>query len=463
MANATIISKGLFGRLSVIEAPRPDVLARISRVSKKIGVKEAPKDTFAKALPLLLIELNGLVETIVFGDSIAYFAGYDFRYINKLCIKDRAVFPLDFQPDGWGYTQVWSDEANRLMFRTFDSLKANPVSSTEPKLFDAETALRLPDLASAFDITDHVISEDMINYASIIDLEDWRNPVSKEAEIAGWQKLKEFVDRRLGPDWVAYRTAVDITESWPDGMATRPNKGSSEAEETERRVWLFKLSLYAELRAALERGTTAVSNFATGNYYHLLTGQEHPAVHLHEVVARGYAAVLQEKLERVGFLNLDLAIPPVLRMCLSESKTVGNVIDKAIQLRQHRWFVKLRKHLAELSEEKRPEKLIRYLGRLREHIELGISGLGAMNIASLGVTSTGSISLSLPTLGKQLLAWVNPVVYIHSRISKSLTAHDSIGDLARILDIHRSEVILLLRKVDLLGSSRRKLGYDNKV
>ena len=192
-------------------------------------------------------------------------------------------------------------------------------------------------------------------------------------------------------------------------------------------------------------------------------GREQASAYLLEVVTRGYAATLQEKLERYGFLCLDLAIPPVLRMCLSEAKTVGDVIDKAIQLRQHSWFVKLRKHLTKLSEEQRPEKLIRYLGRLREHIELGINGLGAMNIASLGVASTGSLSLSLPTLGKQLLAWMNPVVYVHSRVSKSLAGRDSIGDLSRVLNIQRSDVLCMLRGIDLLGPASRTFTRSNKA
>jgi hypothetical protein len=88
MANNTVLSAGLFGRLSAIEAPRPDVLDRIGRVSRYIGVTESPEDTFVKALPLLLVELNGLVEALVFAESISFLTGYDFKYVEKLTTEE---------------------------------------------------------------------------------------------------------------------------------------------------------------------------------------------------------------------------------------------------------------------------------------------------------------------------------------------------------------------------------------
>jgi hypothetical protein len=116
--------------------------------------------------------------------------------------------------------------------------------------------------------------------------------------------------------------------------------------------------------------------------------------------------------------------------------------------------------VAILAKDERPEKLIRHLKRLQDHIETKITGLGASITTGLGISSTGSLSLSLPIIGMKLLSWLNPVVYVHSRINRSLANQDSIGDLARVLHLSRSEVVTLIRKVDLLNDSPGILKHE---
>src|SRR6266850_8523987 len=116
MKNESVLSLGLFGRLSALEASRRDVLNDISRIREyriKEGLcsesSEAPEEILANALPLLLTELNGLVESLVLSDKIIEFQGYGPYYVIKLGIKHRHM-GLSRHLRGWDYTQVWPDE-----------------------------------------------------------------------------------------------------------------------------------------------------------------------------------------------------------------------------------------------------------------------------------------------------------------------------------------------------------------
>jgi hypothetical protein len=457
MANASaVLSLGLFGRLSAAAAPRQDVLDRISSVRKERirryscseSLRPTSEEILVKAFPLLLKELSNLVESLVLADTIIEFQGYDSAYIKTLA--DKNMMLTSSGPGSWNYTLVWPEEANRLWCKALDSVAVESAVISDPLFYDVEIALQAPSDAWSFSIMNHTLADGEFDHDCFRGyFEEWE-PGSYKNEQAGWNKLKEYVDRKLGPDWITYRSAVDISEFWPNDLAALPRTFVREISE-EHLHWRFKVGLYAELCAAMARGTVSVSGLAAGNYYQLLAGKDNLDAHLRRIVSTKYGAILRAKLEEVGYLCLDLDMPSILRLSVSGAETIDDVIDRALELRTHPWFSKLRGYLFELSCEERPEKLLRVLSRLQEHIETSIAGLSATVTTGLGISTTGSLSLSLPTVGKKLLSWLNPVVYVHSRISKTLGYHDSVADLERVLRLSRSEVVTLLRTVDLLN------------
>lgn len=459
MPNESVLSLGLFGRLSILEAPRPDVLERIKRVSQdktrlgEVIEAENPQDVLLRVVPLLLIELNGLIESIVLSDGVIEFAGYDIKFVGDL---NQRLFGVTPHLASWYYTQIWGDEANALRQRVLENLEMKPIWNTDPAQFEVETALSIPHDLQSFSIINRALSGEKLDIQFCRDLAnagEWSFE-GDEAEKNGWEKLKNFVDRKLGPDWIAYRSAIGITETWPKGLTVNTLVPPFLSQEWLQ--WQFKYGLYTEFREALRSGTLSVSGYAIGNYYQFLAGAENVRMHLLKAVSQKYAEVLCTKFEEAGYFCVDMEMPPILRLCLRDSTTIRDVINRAIEWRGHSWFKRLRDHLAELTGEERPEKLIRYLNRLREHMEASIDGFGKGVTTGLAVSSAGSLSLSLPAIGKQLLSWRNPVVYVHSRVSKALGNRDSVGDLAHVLKLSRSEVLSLVRRVDLLRTASTK-------
>src|SRR4051812_3954122 len=101
MSSRSVVSVGLFGRLSILVAPRQDVHKRIQSMSEKMESRKwralretggtfefpnspSPAAILAQALPPMLVELSALVETIVLSDEILLFVGYDPEYVNEL-------------------------------------------------------------------------------------------------------------------------------------------------------------------------------------------------------------------------------------------------------------------------------------------------------------------------------------------------------------------------------------------
>lgn len=453
MPNESVLSLGLFGRLSILEAERKDVIDRIKTVTEQKvrigGAVEAdtPQSILISVLPILLTELNGLIESIVLSDRLIEFAGYDLESVADL---NNRCFGVSPHLSSWYYTQIWRAEADALRQSILNNLDMEPVWSSDLSQFEVESALSIPIDLQSFSILNYALSGDSLDFQYCRDYanaEEW-SVDTDEAEEAGWEKLKGFVDQKLGPDWKAYRSSIEVAEAWPKGLTVRTHVPPHLSEEWTQ--WQFKHGLYTEFRECLKLSTLSVSGYAAGNYYEWLAGSNSTRAHLLKMASQKYAEVLRAKIEETGYLCLDLELPPILRLCLSESETIRDVINRAIEWREHAWFRKLRHHLEELAGEQRPEKLIRYVNRLCEHIEASIGGFGRGVTTGLAVSSTGSVSISLPAIGKQLLSWRNPVVYVHSRVSRAIGNRDSIGDLARVLKLSRSETLNLVRKLDLL-------------
>jgi hypothetical protein len=148
MTNKVVLSLGLFGPLSAASAPRQEVLERIAELRKyRIFWKEnslSDKDRvgfdwtgdsfepsceniLADAFQIVLIELNGLVESLVLADSIVMFSGYDSR--KSIC------------PGSWFYTQIWPDEANGLKHRALDKLDVESTYSSNRSFDEVDQAL----------------------------------------------------------------------------------------------------------------------------------------------------------------------------------------------------------------------------------------------------------------------------------------------------------------------------------
>src|SRR5258706_14042384 len=93
MSNDSVLSLGLFGRLSVLEAQRSDVIQRIKHVASdktRLGgavEEESPQDVLNGAFPILLTELNGLVESIVLSDHLIEFLGYNLESVSDLNVR----------------------------------------------------------------------------------------------------------------------------------------------------------------------------------------------------------------------------------------------------------------------------------------------------------------------------------------------------------------------------------------
>jgi hypothetical protein len=218
------------------------------------------------------------------------------------------------------YTQIWPDEANRLKHRALDKLDVESTYSSNRSFDEVDQSLDAPLDAMNFSIMLPALNKGELDHKLYWNIVEESEIGSDEVEKKGWDRLRKYVDRKLGPDWVAYRSAVGLGDLWPSGLAIPPYGGSKLAQEC--RQWQFKLGLYGEFRETLNRSSVSVSGFSAGNYYRLLAGRDNPSAHLRRLVSRKYEATLRAKLEEVDYLCLDLEMPPILRLCLRDSHNV---------------------------------------------------------------------------------------------------------------------------------------------
>lgn len=458
MLNKSVVSVGLFGRLSCLLAPRRDVLETIDYV-ERCGMRyryplcppphdpPPPSFLFTQALPTLLTELNSLVEAIVLSDDISLFCGHSAKQLNRV-VGEHYVPPYPGgHMTGFHQTQVWGSEANDLMEASFPKSTPAEIRLDDPHLMDVEIALDYPHLAMtawpiAESISGHGLDYDRFRFLTAD--EDFVVPMGDQAEDESLQKILAFVDDSLGDEWRLYNTVVNPLSPWPSGLLRPPSRFSPLREVQ------MKVGLFAELRAAQQHGTITTSGFCGGQYFPLFAAQPNVVTgQLREIAARQYSRRLHKQLEELGAACLDLRLPPILRICLHEADTILDVVKRANALRNEKPFINLRRHLNDVACAGEPEKLLRYLRRLHEWIERSLKGFGDLPDASIGM-GTVSASLSLLSAGKHVLAWRNPVVLVHRHLKSMLAESDTIGDLARVFLVERAVAGHAVKQTDLI-------------
>lgn len=444
MRTQTLLSVGLFGRLSCLVTDRSTVLDLIAmnerlnhNYTRYIDNDEqaAPplsaKASFLTGLPTLLDELNSLVEAIVLSDEILIFCGYAPRLVDSVTSRGYRGRMGTTHSSGFYQTIVWPDEANQLREVALSDIPVKLVTVDNERLLDAEIALEYPDRAdTAVPVLDAIAKNGLdLRCLGSIDPEDLY--YSNQMEMDAMAKILSFVDTHLGDEWVFYKDTVNPLPTWPNGLFKPMNRPYA-----ANRMAQLKLCLYAELQAALQHGTLSVSSVHMGKFYPLLASQQNViAGKLREFVSTQYSKQLHHNLSTHGIACLDLQLPPLLRFCLVDASSILDVLKKANAIRKERRFVTLRNYLRALSNETNPLKLSRALARLQSWIELDLRGLGHLPNGSIALTGNVSTSISLISLTRHLLAWNNPVVLVHSRLNTMLAGRDSIRDLARVLQV----------------------------
>lgn len=453
MQNCTLVSVEMFGRLSCVTADRPTVLKTIEQVEDAarawndcgvgvpapeigLGVSSTPAIAFSVALPTLLRELNALVEAIVLSDELLVFMGYSERVVNGAAEAGYRQNPGGhrgvFQP-----TIVWAEEADRLQDSAFASVPTRIVTLDDTRIYEAELALDYPHRALTSWPVVESLTEKGIDYEVLLSIDPdlLYMGLGTEGEKQAVCRILTHIDSWLGNDWVMYKSEVRPLRAWPAGLVKRPQIPPLSVAMPVQ----LQLGFYGELRAALHYGTMSCSPSHMGDFHRLLATQSNVVTgQLRELTSRRYGAELMERLERHGIVSLDLRLPSILRMCLLDSSSVEDVLEKANLLRKHRRFRNLRGYIGELSGETNPLKLLRKLERLQRWIDMDIRGLGANLVNSnLTIGGAATASLSLTTLAQQLLAWRNPVVMVNSHLTSMLAGRDSVADLARVFRVDR--------------------------
>jgi hypothetical protein len=460
--NKAMISPATFGRLSCLAAEREDVLGCIDVVQSSnqtyttvnrrylpgFASRRSPISldaVFARALPTLLEDLNSIVEAIVLADEFLVFCGYPPEFVDEVVVQGYQG--AGARPGAFVYTQVWPEEANKLMDGVLSEVPNTYVGLPDKKLFIADLALDYPHRALTAVPMVEALSSDGIDFAHLTSVDPGDLWYGTQLEIEAVNKMISFMDGYLGDEWRVYNEHVRPLPSWPPELL-RPLSAFSATHALQ-----FKLGLYAEFRAALAHGTISVSSIHMGRFYSLLASRTNIVNgSLRDLVVNSYNKLLRKQLEEHGIACLDLQLPPLLRICLVGSTNISDVLRRAVLLRKESRFIHLRNYLSELANQDNPMKLLRSLKKLQDWIDLDLRGISDLSNGSIALSGTSSGPMSLISREKQVLAWRNPAVLIQSRLKALLKGRNNMTDLARVLQVEPRIAAQAIAKTEFKGS-----------
>jgi len=449
--NRTIVSLGAFGRISLLNGQREEIYEFMDydchdRYWPRLdeGNTQSLEEKFHRVMPLLLKELNGIIEAIILSDELLFFNSYSDDYVKKIKTEHNFYHPPFLA--GSLYSFVCADEANRLCEIVLNGMNVTDTSSNNTAIFDIELLIDLLKRHTFIPCYLYdTLSADNLDYGMLkaLTLEPeslWGEPEKTDFAL---RKVSTFLSNRLGKDWEYFKNHIDLTYKWPEELLYKP----SIPRELHRIG--FALSLFAELDLAIDRGNLGVSNLSLGNYYQVYGSQKQVInANLKKIITRRYDKVLNKKLEEFGFVSMNTLMPPLFRLCLDGSKSIADIIRNAIKYHNHKWFIDLRKYIFELSSIDSPEKLIKYLNKFDDYLNNSFIDSDQLSNFGFGFSLTGSVSISVSKIAEKLLKWKNRSLIIHSKVSDIIFSSDSLNQLSTILEIPQLELSAILKKAD---------------
>ena len=467
--NRVIISKGLFGRLSLLSADRAELFDMmqdciddhyysrdfmmehfgeiIDRFHDPRLQKPSPESEFYRIAIHLIQELSALVETIVLSDQLFLLSGFT---------DSQSVLPDvgHVEPGGWLHTLVWPEEANEMIEFVMNEANCGAIGGHDSRIIEVSFILKVFSNWFYYTYLDDCFSDDGIDwdrfwdyylggasghlYRPLIPEEDY-DRLAYTAKMSSFNKLIAFMETYLGSDWSAYREIVGKNYQISSAVKGTRDLYCSRISDLD-----LQLTMYFEHITALEKGTLSLSSLSNGLYFDSFSSQmECHHVNIRNISIKSYNDKLLSKLEEYGVCRVDLRLAPLFRLCLNGSNSVFDVIRRAVELRNEKWVIAFRHYLSKLTSENRPVQIVRNLQKLDTYIESELAGKGVLANSSLGLSLKG-LSLKIPNIRERVLRWRNPAIMMHTQIQSALAGTDALDDLARVVKIPKSQLYQMI-------------------